>query len=424
MTPMPRTWRPIVDGSLRQAAAEVIEDIANALGERALDDPSLSHGSAGVALFFTYRALASRDPVDRELALEVLDRAIEAASGTAQSGELFGGWPGVAWAIEHVTAILDAPAEPDDGDGDGDGDLDRALHERITQTRWGGRFGLATGLVGLGVCALARLPRPGARACVSAVIDELDALAERREGGVAWFTPADDLRELPLVLELAPRGCHDLTTAHGMPGVIGFLTCALAQGVDHLHGHELLAGAVRWLLDRQMPAGSPSVFSRWYFEGPGRIPARAAWCSGDPGIAAILLHAARVTANHAWERDAFAIAHHAARRPLGDASARVHDAGICHGTAGLAHVFNRLYQHTHSEELREASRAWLRRTLDMRRAGSGVAGFTALVSEAWNRPKYPRDDAGVLSGAAGIGLALLAATTGIAPAWDRMLLLS
>jgi lantibiotic biosynthesis protein len=104
--------------------------------------------------------------------------------------------------------------------------------------------------------------------------------------------------------------------------------------------------------------------------------------------------------------------------------ARIFDAGLCHGTAGLLHVFNRLYQSTHNATFLAASRAWIERTLAMRTPNQGVAGFTALVSEAWNQPKHPRDEVGVLSGAAGIGLALLAATTPVAPAWDRMLLLS
>jgi len=206
--------------------------------------------------------------------------------------------------------------------------------------------------------------------------------------------------------------------------VIGFLTSAIATGVDHVHCHELLTGAVHWLLDHRLPTPSASMFSRWYFDGPGRIPARAAWCSGDPGIAAILLHAARVTGNRTWEREALAIAHLAAARPPDDESARIFDAGLCHGTAGLLHIFNRLYQATRNATFRDASRVWIERTLAMRTANTGIAGFTALVSEAWNRPKHPRDEVGVLSGAAGIGLALLAATTPVTPAWDRMLLLS
>src|SRR3989442_1101734 len=62
------------------------------------------------------------------------------------------------------------------------------------------------------------------------------------------------------------------------------------------------------------------------------------------------------------------------------------------------------------------------RVLAMQRIGDGVCGFLAYDGadggDAW------RPAAGFLTGAAGIGLALLAATSDIAPAWDRALLIS
>ena len=69
----------------------------------------------------------------------------------------------------------------------------------------------------------------------------------------------------------------------------------------------------------------------------------------------------------------------------------------------LAHLFHRCHHATGEPVFQAASRAWYGRTLDLvdARAARG----------------------GLLDGA-GIGLALLAATTRIEPAWDRALLLS
>jgi class I lanthipeptide synthase len=58
----------------------------------------------------------------------------------------------------------------------------------------------------------------------------------------------------------------------------------------------------------------------------------------------------------------------------------------------------------------------------MRRPGYGIGGFSALSAKADGR--YWEGDRGLLTGASGIALALLAATTSIEPAWDRMLLVS
>jgi hypothetical protein len=133
-------------------------------------------------------------------------------------------------------------------------------------------------------------------------------------------------------------------------------------------------------------------------------PSRSAWCYGDPGIAAALLGAARSVGETAWEKEALAIARRAAERPPDGTGVR--DAGLCHGAAGLGHLFNRMFQATGDERLGKASRFWLERTLEMR-----------------ERPSE-HSDRGILEGVAGIALALLAAVSSTPPEWDRMLLVS
>jgi hypothetical protein len=57
----------------------------------------------------------------------------------------------------------------------------------------------------------------------------------------------------------------------------------------------------------------------------------------------------------------------------------------------------------------------------MRRTGEGVGGFRAQLPDERERLVWI-DDPGFLTGAAGIGLALLAAVSPVEPAWDRLLL--
>jgi hypothetical protein len=59
----------------------------------------------------------------------------------------------------------------------------------------------------------------------------------------------------------------------------------------------------------------------------------------------------------------------------------------------------------------------------MRNSDQDIAGFPAFRlspdgSQSWAA------EAGILEGAAGVGLALLSAATEIEPAWDRMMLVS
>ncbi|MEM7350096.1 MAG: Lanthionine biosynthesis cyclase LanC, partial [Acidobacteriota bacterium] len=72
------------------------------------------------------------------------------------------------------------------------------------------------------------------------------------------------------------------------------------------------------------------------------------------------------------------------------------------------------------------ARYWLDAALTARRPGEGFGGFPSWSSEDLTNPmemSWIADD-GFLTGAAGVGLALLAAVTPTEPMWDRLLLCS
>jgi hypothetical protein len=144
------------------------------------------------------------------------------------------------------------------------------------------------------------------------------------------------------------------------------------------------------------------------------------WCSGDLGVALALLGAARATRQRDWEKEALVVARAAAARD--PATCGVFDTGLCHGSAGVAHLLNRLHQATGEALFAEAARAWLRRLLGQREPG-GLGGFFVAQGRDPTRLTKQRVP-GLLMGAAGIALVLLAAASDIEPEWDRVLLTS
>ncbi|HEX7843972.1 MAG TPA: lanthionine synthetase LanC family protein, partial [Kofleriaceae bacterium] len=104
----------------------------------------------------------------------------------------------------------------------------------------------------------------------------------------------------------------------------------------------------------------------------------------------------------AWRRIALQVARRAAARPLPPAADSL-DAGLCHGSAGLGHLFNRHWQETGDRVFADAARRWFDRALARLDHVSGD---------------------GLLSGKTGVALALLHAITAHEPTWDRVLLLS
>jgi lantibiotic modifying enzyme len=434
-------WRPLLDGELAAEAWATVHAIAAALEAapaggtaRGPDrDVSVAGGRAGIALFHAYLADAfAADPGresgradhQAELAGLRLDESIEALATVPMGAGLYGGFPGIAWAAEHLSRRVAAEAGDEEDDEDPNAEIDEALAEALARSPWTDSYDLIEGLVGLGVYAVERFPRPSGVRCLEAVIDRLDELAEHRvgDGGdeITWFTPPELLA--PMARETTPEGNYNLGVAHGVPGVIALLGEACRLGVRAERARHLLDGAVRWLFAQRLPAsggfGYSAVVAAAARQEVERQPSRMAWCYGDPGIAATLLSAARAAGRADWEREAFDLGARAAAATPERAGVR--DAGLCHGAFGLAHLYNRLYQAGGGEPFAEAARAWVRRGLALRRPEYPLAGFAAWhpgedLTMGW------QDDPGFLTGVAGIGLALVACLSAIEPEWDRLL---
>jgi lantibiotic modifying enzyme len=407
------SWQPILQGALKDLALESVKAILDELAPlegKPGGEPCLAGGTAGLALLHSYLLRAERRQEHSSLALRCLEHATGAVSNVPAEASFYSGLTGIGWALAHLRGRLPGL------DGEEDlTEIDDALLGHLGQLRWTGDYDLISGLVGFGIYALERLPRPRPAACLERVINHLAATAERRAEGVTWWTnpawlPAD-------TRDKYPRGYYNLGLAHGVPGVVALLGLACAAGVACDKARPLLNGAANWVLAQQKPGGFPHWVEPEVADGPARL----AWCYGDPGVAAALLWTARCVAEPVWEREAVAIARRAARRPPEQAG--VHDAGLCHGAAGLGHLFNRMFQATGEPHFGDAARCWFEQTVAMRRPGQGIGGYQAWQLGKDGEPTWVTES-GLLTGTAGIALALLAATTPIEPSWDRMLLVA
>jgi lantibiotic biosynthesis protein len=410
-------WRPILSGTAARQALQAVDAIAESItslpGERG---PSLAGGQAGLALLYTWLARTRRAPQADVLARECLDQAIEAVATQAMNASLWGGFTGVAWAADLAGRLLDPDAE------DRSEAVDDALLRLLSRADpWSAPYDLVVGLTGLGVYALQRYPRPLAIECLRWIVERLHGCAQQDDYGIYWWTPPAEIQHESR--EQYPSGRADLGVAHGVAGVIALLGGLCGAGVEQATARPLLEEAVRWLLAHSMPAEAGPTFPIWVAPDFQPWLARCAWCYGDPGIAAALLLAARGAGDAGWEQAAVALACRAAERPASQTG--VVNAGFCHGAAGLAHIYNRMYQATGEPELRRAAGYWLERTLDFYRLARDKEG--SWVEGSWDpaqRELWTWTGIDVVDGAAGVALVLLAAATSVEPAWDRMFLVS
>jgi hypothetical protein len=408
-----------LSGTTAQRALEAVDAIAESVPSIAPlpggPDPSLASGQAGLALLYAWLARTRRMPSADVLARQSLDQAIEAVSTRAMDASLYGGFPGVAWAAELVDHLLDPDAE------DRSEAVDDALLRLLSRANlWPAPQDLVVSVTGLGVYALQRCPRPSAVECLHRVVERLQERAHHDEHGTYWWTPPAGILH-PESRKQYPSGRADLGLAHGVAGPIALLGGICGAGVGPQAARPLLDGAVSWLLAHSLATEAGPTFPVWLAPGFQPSRARCAWCYGDPGIAAALLVAARGVGAAGLEQAAVALACRAAQRA--PESTGVVDAGFCHGAAGLAHIYNRIYQATGEPELGRAAVYWLERTLDFYRlarddGGSWVQGGKDPAEGG------PWTGIGLLEGAAGVALVLLAATTSVEPLWDRMVLVS
>jgi hypothetical protein len=375
--------------------------------------PGLGGGSATRALFFHHLARYSGDPTHRDLSAANAEQCAAALESVPLSAALYSGFTGIAWLLAHLQSGDDAAEHFDLSDIDGllvEYVSRRPAHEL--------HFDLISGLVGIGVYFLERLPSDGAVAGLRWVVARLASGAERGPDGVTWRTAPHFVP--PHMQPMFPDGRYDLGVAHGSPGVIAFLAHACRCAAVAAEARALLKDAVRWLLARRFRAIPAYSFPGWYPPGgeAHALGTRAAWCYGDPGVGYALHLAAAALADPALEAIAMHMLASMTRRDR--QAAGVIDASLCHGSAGLAHLAHVLWLETQEEALAAAAERWLGLTMGLRKPDRGVAGFEYFRGdeEGW------QPDGTFLTGAGGIGLAALFALHPEDRSWDRLLLLS
>jgi lantibiotic modifying enzyme len=384
---------------------KVIDAILDALREAEV--PALDWGPP---LLFAYagRVAGRRDYL--ETAASYLDRAVSALEALSLGPYLYGGVAGGGWLAAHLASLLGADTH------EAFDLVDEALLEIVSRDVVRVDYDLIRGTCGIGVYFLERLPAESARQGLAAVVQSLRRSAIRVDDDqVTWDTPPQILPDWQR--ELAPGGYRNLGVAHGVPGIIAVLSAMAAEGALDNEGARLLADASRWVVTQVTP---DYRLPSWVGAGTAMESSRLAWCYGELGAVVALSASARATRLSGVSTIAARMMETAAGRAP---TALTRDACLCHGAAGNAHLFNRLYQATGLPACREAALRWYDLTLEMRQASGGLAGYLMWRPDPDDVDSVvPTTDGGFLNGVSGVGLALLAAVAPQAPRWDRVLL--
>jgi hypothetical protein len=241
-------------------------------------------------------------------------------------------------------------------------------------------------------------------------------------GNRSWFIAPGHL-PTPTHRRLFPRGYFDIGMAHGLAGPLAALSLAWTSGYRVDGQMEAIDEASDWLVARHIddefginwPHGIPLEAStsdaRWRRLPPGRD----SWCYGSPGIARSLWLAGGALGSSSLQQTALAAFQAVAARP--SVRWNLKSSNLCHGRAGLLMITLRFAHDADTDDGRRIIPALVQQILD-----DCDEALPFLVCD--RSGTTPAHDPGLLSGAAGVALALLAAVTGIEPAWDRALLIA
>ncbi|MGC8724556.1 MAG: lanthionine synthetase C family protein [Acidobacteriota bacterium] len=431
-------WKPVLDRGARQGAIEAIRSLAQDLAggtesslfpleeltelgftstRTAITAASLAQGHAGIALFYGELARFSREGEWLDAAAEQMNRAIDQASGATMGNTLYEGFPGFLFSAVLLDKIVPESCQCFEDIG---GEQAEALSlASLEDTRQGQSFELLFGLAGLGVYFLTRPGSDLYSRALRAILSRMGILARREQQLISWFIPPEILSGK--MRDLYPSGYCNLGMAHGDPGAIAFLAKLYKAGFEREEVSSLLRRSVAWLLEQRLSNDEGSFFPEVVAENVEPHASRLRWCYGDLPIAVSLWMAGVCLDVPEWRRVALDTFVKASERPLKEAGTT--GPGLCHGLASVAHIFNRAYQATGEGRLKEASRRWFRALLECRDPGTGIGGWTYEMSNFTTGKPLWRYNPGLLNGACGVGLALLAAVSDVEPMWDRCMLL-
>ena len=418
-------WRCVLPDDVAVRAVEVATEIADRL--RAPDvvggaDHEVIEAAIGAALL--HGQLDSQRPGqdwDRT-AHELLAYATRIVEGTTPtSAGLFGGLSGVAygaWTLSH--------------DGVRYQRLIAGLEHNINATAATTADFLArspvgpasylsdviTGLAGIGRYLLCRNDNePTLRKVLAALVELCGSDGDLPH----WHVPPRSLAPGSALASGYPRGYLDCGLAHGIAGSLALMSLALTAGIAVEGQKEAIQTVVHWLVaqraDDEWGANWPSAVELPGNDGGPSSPTHAAWCYGSPGVARAMWLAGEALHDEAWRGLAVSAMKSVHARPA--AARRIEDSpGLCHGVAGLLMITLRFAHDTGDPTFADAAVSLTRQLLELYDPELPF-GYRALSDDG-----ATADKPGLLDGAAGAALALLAAGTDTAPVWDGMLLLS
>lgn len=190
---------------------------------------------------------------------------------------------------------------------------------------------------------------------------------------------------------------YNLGLSHGIPSIIVFLSKCVISGIEENSCKDYLLKTINFVESNKIE-NAKSIYS---YTTNNTDASRLAWCYGDLGIArSFYISSVALSSKEILDNSLLIMGEVSNRINLEENY--VQDASLCHGSSGIAHIFNLFYNETRSENFKKLTYYWINETIILGNHKNGIAGYKTWYGneQGW------RNEVGFLEGVVGIGLSL------------------
>lgn len=374
----------------------IIEDIASSIVNRPLDSKNygLLSGMTGDAIFlYEYSKM---NPKYKPYIEETLGKVFLSIEESSPYPYFCAGIAGACLGIEYVMGGTLGNRVPFDFVEE---DIDLYIEEEYLRCLEINNLDFLHGALGIAMYYLERLKTDSTFITkINVLLDYLNVNGIEKVGTIRW---------------LQKDGKSNISLSHGMASILIFL-CELSslKYRTSINIQSMIRKIVNYFISQEIDSTIyGSMFP--YDSLEGNKHSRLAWCYGDLGIALALFKASQVLNDYELEEKAFSIIDFAGtRRDLFSNS--VFDTSICHGTAGIALIFNEFYLKNLNKRYLDAKNYWVGKTIELYNENKIFYKNTGTFDSY--RPS-------LLEGNVGVGLSLLTIQSKEANNWTKFLLI-
>ncbi len=372
-------WRPLLTGIEKQKIEGYLKRIERIVTQNYADTEILGlfAGQSGISLYlFNYFKLTN-NTIFEDLAYKILENIANKIKEACSNYSLVSGLCGIGWFIEYLAQNQFIENNTNEVLSDIDDLFKNSIYNLLD-------FSLANGMISYGMYFLSRITNPdnisiAQKEILVYIVNYLNC-----------FLPEEisDANEP-----------ENLTLQQGYLAVIPFFCHLHKANIHNFAVLRILEKYVKFILKSEKQQNTALRFPNQVYKGTCFLQ----WDCGDLAVANVLLQAAKISNNKEWESKALEIALRTTLVKEIESPAML----TINGTAGITHLYNRLYQHYHLPELKEAAIYWLDKTLGILETQKNV----------------PTEN-GLINGLAGTGLVLMAVISETEPTWDSALLIN